>query len=159
MPGGILQFPYIPILADPASLLAMIVPCHYWEPGFRQEWQEAAEATIKEWTSQFENGMLECAKNPVELSVAAASALMRVFKQKGHQIDRVWLRVGLTPEGPKMGEKILRIDESKPSEQDLVYKSHGIQIAINQQQASFLNGTLIDFREHETGSGFTFGSQ
>ena len=59
MPGGILQFSYIPILADPTTRLAMIVPCQYWEPKFRQEWEQAAKATTNEWKLQFNNGKFD----------------------------------------------------------------------------------------------------
>ena len=40
-------------------------------------------------------------------------------------------------------------------ENDMVFEQHGIQVVVNKEDASILNGTIIDYKESMMGGGFT----
>jgi iron-sulfur cluster assembly protein len=156
MPGGILQFPYIPILADPATRLAMIVPCHYWEPGFRREWQEAAEATTKEWKSKFPAEELDNSSIPITLTEAAGKQLRKIMNEQSLDLKRSWLRVGVSIGQDYKCMYQLTFENKINKRKDVTCTSQGVSIVVDRESLPLLIGTTIDYEIRPTGAGFLF---
>jgi iron-sulfur cluster assembly protein len=156
MPGGILQFPYIPILADPATRLAMIVPCQYWEPGFRQEWQKAAKATIKEWKKKFPAEEIDSSAIPIVLTEAAGMQLRKIMNEQSLDLRRSWLRVGVSIGQNYICMYELKFESKIHKRRDVTCTSQGVQIVVDCESLPLLVGTTIDYEIRPTGAGFLF---
>lgn len=146
MPGGFLGLTYFPILADPATALAVLVPSRYWPDDFRLEWQANTEVEVRR---------LE-AIPPVTLTPAAAAQARAAAAEQGSA--DFWLRVGVTRNAQTKGfDYVLDITAESPDPRaDTVNEFHGVRVAVDRESRPYLEGTEIDYRDKEGGAGFVF---
>ena len=146
MPGGFLGMTYFPILADPATALAVLVPARYWPDEFRREWQANTDAEFRR---------LE-ATPPVALTPAAAAQAREYAVEQG--TADFWIRVGVKRNPQTRGfDYVLDVTASPPDPRvDTMHEFHGVRVAVDRESRPYLEGTRVDYRDDENGAGFVF---
>jgi iron-sulfur cluster assembly accessory protein len=90
---------------------------------------------------------------PVQITEKAAEMVKSAMEQE-ELIDH-GLRVGVTGGGCSGLQYLLDFAE-KPREIDFSEHQHGVEVFIDPFSAAHLNGTIIDYVDSLTGSGFKF---
>lgn len=96
------------------------------------------------------------AKAIITLTDKAAAEIKAIIAAQ--ELKRYWLRVGVRfDKDTKKFSYVLDITDELPrKDEDTVYESHGVPIAVDHKSSLFLMGTVIDFRNDESGKGFVF---
>jgi iron-sulfur cluster assembly protein len=88
----------------------------------------------------------------VKISEAAALQIKDMMKQ--NEEEGSFLRVAVKGGGCSgLTYGMGFVPEAE--ENDMVFEQHGIQVVVNKEDASILNGTIIDYKESMMGGGFT----
>ncbi len=98
-------------------------------------------------------GPLGTEEVPVQLSELAAEKV-REFKERDGMPEAA-LRVSVLPGGCSGFEYGLNLDEQLRDD-DLVFESHGVRVAVDPFSLQYLSGVHIDYESSFQGSGFTF---
>ena len=88
----------------------------------------------------------------ITLSAGAVSEIKRLI-EKENKAD-VGLRIGVRAGGCSGMSYMLGFDAARPDDQ--VENFEGIKVFIDQQSASYLSGTELDYVDGLQGKGFTF---
>jgi iron-sulfur cluster assembly accessory protein len=146
MPGGLLGLTVFPVLADPATSMAVLVPCEYWPDTFRNEWKSNADAVVARLDATV----------PVYLTPDAAG---RVRAAAADYPAAWWLRVSLKPAPGDGYHYVLDVVYEVPDPvRDIVIESHGVAIVVAREIQYYLTGTEIAFKETAAGAGFVFNN-
>lgn len=169
VPLGILARGYFPILADPETSLAVLVPCSYWEKTFREGWEDDAKQRIAQQQVEYERveperlARLKQLKEkcrvepPLVLTAKAAVALERILTEQGLLLASTWLRVGVTIHSLDHGEYHFNFEQERPSESEYVhFETRGAKVAVDFESLPHLDGVTIDWEDREGQSGFKF---
>jgi len=169
VPGRILAQGYFPILADPKTSLALLVPSQYWEKSFRGEWAAEANRRAAQQQAEYERAEPErlarlkelkqrCRETPpVTLTQRAAEEFVKRIVENKLDLDRTWLCVGAQVVSAMPGEYQLRFESERPSESEFVHlESHGVKLAVDFESLPHLQGVTIDWEDEGGQRGFKF---
>lgn len=147
MPDGFIGHQYFPIVADPGTRYAALVPYEYWPNDLVDTWLAKTQATKHFLVSQ----------PIVTLTERCAGEINSILEAKG-LVDiavRVWLlhddggafnyQLDLTPN-----------DTPRPDHEERV--SYGLTILVPKNDVQHLRGCEIDFLADEAGTGFVFNN-
>ena len=90
---------------------------------------------------------------PVSLTEAAAKMVKEAIGQE--ELTGYGLRVGVTGGGCS-GLQYLLDFSKEPNDMDFVANQHGIEVFIDPFSAGHLNGTVVDYVDAISGTGFKF---
>ncbi|HEX8914397.1 MAG TPA: hypothetical protein VF796_18765 [Humisphaera sp.] len=144
LPGGVLALMRFPVLVDPATPVALLVPAAYWPYDLRREWLAHVYAATN----------AQDAHPYLSFTPAAAARACAAGAELGG--GPFWVRVGVTrglqfafsydldvvPEPPDPGAYS-------------VFTMHGVRVALQRSARPFLEGTVVDHRSGD-GCGFVF---
>lgn len=95
------------------------------------------------------------APNPVQLTELAVQMVLEAMKQEGLDTKTHSLRIGVIGGGCSGLQYLLDFTD-EPQEYDWVYHNNNIQVVVDQFSAMHLMGTIIDYVDGLSGSGFKF---
>ena len=145
LPVGFLANHHFPVVADPATRMAVLVPCRYWPAALRDEWRANADALV----ARLER------RPAIELTLAAAEQVRASAATSG--FTQYWLRVGVNRAPDDSFSYLLDIVETPPDPRlDLSNVSQSVAIVIDRASRAYLDGTVIDFKDGPAGRGFVF---
>ena len=145
LPGGFLGNTHFPIVADPATRLALLVPCQYWPAAFYDAWKANTDAMA---------ARLEAAP-VVTLTAEAAEQVRATAAASGYA--RYWLRAGVRSTPEHTFSYVLDIVEAEPDPRlDVVSESQSVPVVVDRASRVYIEGTVIDFSDGPSGRGFVF---
>lgn len=169
VPGRMLAQGFFPILANPETMLALLVPCEYWEKSFRDDWAAEADRRAAERQAEYERAEPErlarlkelkekCRETPpVSLTPRAAAALDDILSAQKLAKSTTWLRVGVQIHSTEQGEYELNFEQDRPSESEFVlFNSRGVNLAVDFDSLPHLQGVTIDWKGEGGQRGFKF---
>tara|TARA_R110002072_G_scaffold87129_3_gene196612 strand:- start:25114 stop:25524 length:411 start_codon:yes stop_codon:yes gene_type:complete len=99
------------------------------------------------------------AKKPsqgVQLTERAAKEIKRVIAEQKFTVDNTWVRIGAKGGGCSGFTYVLDFDQAGPTEFDLTYKQHGVNVVVDKKSDFFMGGTELDFNDGLLDRGFVF---
>jgi iron-sulfur cluster assembly protein len=92
----------------------------------------------------------------VVLTERAAKEILRVIAEQGFPADSTWVRVGAKGGGCSGFTYVLDFDRTGPTEFDLTYPQHGVNVVVDKKSEFFMGGTMLDFNDGLLDRGFVF---
>ena len=99
------------------------------------------------------------AKKPargVQLTERAAKEIQRVIGEQNFPIDSTWVRIGAKGGGCSGFTYVLDFDQNGPTEFDLTFSQHGVNVVVDKKSEFFMGGTELDFNDGLLDRGFVF---
>jgi iron-sulfur cluster assembly protein len=99
----------------------------------------------------------ETAKPPrgVVVTERAAKEILRVIAE--HKFPATtWVRVGAKGGGCSGMTYVLDFDQTGPTEFDLAFPQHGVNVVVDKKSEFFMAGTILDFNDGLLDRGFVF---
>ena len=147
IPDGFFGLRHFPIVADPSTRYAAIVPYLYWPEDLVEAWRVQTRQTKWNLSSQ-----------PIVTLTEASAAYLRGLMQRQGMPDaylRVWLQHdrsgGFQYELNLVEYSQLPLDHEERA-------SFGIKILVPSSDVIYLRGTVIDYKDDATGAGFVFNN-
>ena len=94
---------------------------------------------------------------PAPVTLTEKAALMVQDAMVQEKLSGYGLRVGVTGGGCSGLQYVLDFAEA-PGEDDVVFEQRGVKVFIDPYSAAHLDGTVIDYIDDATGSGFKFNN-
>lgn len=145
MPDGFIGLGHFPILADPKSLLAMLIPHRYWPPDLIAAWKTKTNDVLKDIARRPHDG--------ISLTQSAIEAVIQMAAEGG--LNNYYLRIALVPEGTGF-RYCLDLTEDEPTTLDRMIQCGPIVVLSDIRSADLLAGTEIDYSTHRATAGFSF---
>ncbi|MFO0276680.1 MAG: HesB/IscA family protein [Planctomycetota bacterium] len=92
----------------------------------------------------------------VVLTERAGKEILRVIAEQGFPADATWVRVGAKGGGCSGFTYVLDFDRTGPTEFDLTYPQHGVNVVVDKKSEFFMGGTMLDFNDGLLDRGFVF---
>jgi iron-sulfur cluster assembly protein len=92
----------------------------------------------------------------VQLTERAAKEIQRVIVEQKFPVDSTWVRIGAKGGGCSGFTYVLDFDQSGPTEFDLTFAQHGVNIVVDKKSDFFMGGTELDFNDGLLDRGFVF---
>ena len=92
----------------------------------------------------------------IHLTERAAAEIQRVITEQGMPIDSTWVRIGAKGGGCSGLTYVLDFDSAGPTEFDLSFEMHGVQVVVDKKSEFFMGGTVLDFNDGLLDRGFVF---
>ena len=92
----------------------------------------------------------------VQLSERAAKEIKRVIEEQKFTLDNTWVRIGAKGGGCSGFTYVLDFDQTGPTEFDLTYEQHGVNVVVDKKSDFFMGGTELDFNDGLLDRGFVF---
>jgi iron-sulfur cluster assembly protein len=92
----------------------------------------------------------------VALTERAAKEVLRVIAEQGFDPASTWVRIGAKGGGCSGFTYVLDFDRNGPTEFDLAFEMHGVQLVIDKKSEFFMSGTTLDFNDGLLERGFVF---
>lgn len=92
----------------------------------------------------------------VVLTERAAKEILRVIAEQGFPADSTWVRIGAKGGGCSGFTYVLDFDRTGPTEFDLSYPQHGVNVVVDKKSEFFMGGTMLDFNDGLLDRGFVF---
>lgn len=92
----------------------------------------------------------------VQLTERAALEIQRVIKEQGFPVDSTWVRIGAKGGGCSGFTYVLDFDQNGPTEFDLTFEMHGVNVVVDKKSEFFMGGTELDFNDGLLDRGFVF---
>lgn len=92
----------------------------------------------------------------VVLTERAAKEILRVIAEQGFPADSTWVRIGAKGGGCSGFTYVLDFDRTGPTEFDLTYPQHGVNVIVDKKSEFFMGGTMLDFNDGLLDRGFVF---
>ncbi len=99
------------------------------------------------------------AKKPtrgVQLTERAAKEIQRVIQEQGFSKETTWVRLGAKGGGCSGFTYVLDFDQQGPTEFDLTFTQHGVNVVVDKKSEFFMGGTELDFNDGLLDRGFVF---
>lgn len=99
------------------------------------------------------------AKKPtrgVQLTERAAKEIQRVIQEQGFSNETTWVRLGAKGGGCSGFTYVLDFDQQGPTEFDLTFTQHGVNVVVDKKSEFFMGGTELDFNDGLLDRGFVF---
>jgi len=93
---------------------------------------------------------------PVSITAEAAKEVLHIMENKNIPAG-YGLRIGVRG-GKGCAGVNYYVGFDKPSENDLQYQAHGINVLVNKGETMYLVGVTLDFYEGSDARGFTFST-
>jgi iron-sulfur cluster assembly protein len=161
--GGVLGEGFFPVLADPQTRMAVLIPSTHWHESLRAIWREgaaelaqrAAAEAAKEEPYEYTPGPTSF-NAPVVLTPRAADEIRKIIRQQKLDPARAQLRVFLNhhSNGGFSYQLDVNEDAGLPGEKSFV--SESIRMRVPPGDEIYLKGTVIDFVINHEGKGFVF---
>lgn len=146
MPDGFLGQTHFPVLADPATSMAVLVPDRYWPAEFRAAWKAETGRVAAH---------LE-AMSVVTVTHAARRQIAAIAAEQGR--TSYWLRVGLKREGDGFLYQLDVTEDEPDPKVDVVDRAGDVRVVIAREWVEYLHGTELTYRDDPAGPGFAFNS-
>ena len=91
----------------------------------------------------------------VVLSERAAKEILRVIGEQGFPAT-TWVRIGAKGGGCSGFTYVLDFDQNGPTEFDLAFPQHGVNVVVDKKSEFFMGGTMLDFNDGLLDRGFVF---
>lgn len=91
----------------------------------------------------------------VVMTERAAKEILRVIAEQKFG-PNVWVRVGAKGGGCSGFTYVLDFDQSGPTEFDLTFPQHGVNVVVDKKSEFFIGGTILDFNDGLLDRGFVF---
>ena len=91
----------------------------------------------------------------VHLTERAAKEIQRVIQEQSFP-DTTWVRIGAKGGGCSGFTYVLDFDQSGPTEFDLTFSQHGVNLVVDKKSEFFMGGTTLDFNDGLLDRGFVF---
>lgn len=92
----------------------------------------------------------------VVLTERAAKEILRVIAEQNFPAESTWVRVGAKGGGCSGFTYVLDFDRTGPTEFDLTYPQHGVNVIVDKKSEFFMGGTMLDFNDGLLDRGFVF---
>ena len=92
----------------------------------------------------------------VQVTERAAKEIQRVLKEQGFPEDSTWVRIGAKGGGCSGFTYVLDFDQQGPTEFDLTFAQHDVNIVVDKKSEFFMGGTELDFNDGLLDRGFVF---
>ncbi len=92
----------------------------------------------------------------VHVTERAAQEILRVMEDHAMPVATTWVRVGAKGGGCSGFSYVLDFDPNGPTEFDLSFSMHGLQVVIDKKSEFFMGGTILDFNDGLLDRGFVF---
>lgn len=94
-------------------------------------------------------------KRGIQITERAAKEVSRVIEENNLPTE-TWIRIGAKGGGCSGFSYVLDFDQSGPTEFDLTFEEHGVQVVIDKKSEFFMAGTILDFNDGLLDRGFVF---
>jgi iron-sulfur cluster assembly protein len=91
----------------------------------------------------------------VVMTERAAKEIQRVITEQKFG-PNVWVRVGAKGGGCSGFTYVLDFDQAGPTEFDLAFPQHGVNVVVDKKSEFFMGGTMLDFNDGLLDRGFVF---
>jgi iron-sulfur cluster assembly protein len=91
----------------------------------------------------------------VQLTERAAKEILRVIAEQKFP-PTTWVRIGAKGGGCSGFTYVLDFDQNGPTEFDLTFVQHGVNVVVDKKSEFFMGGTTLDFNDGLLDRGFTF---
>jgi iron-sulfur cluster assembly protein len=92
----------------------------------------------------------------VRLTERAAKEIQRVIAEQGFAEASTWVRIGAKGGGCSGFTYVLDFDQNGPTEFDLTFTQHGVNVIVDKKSEFFMGGTQLDFNDGLLDRGFVF---
>ena len=91
----------------------------------------------------------------IAITERAAKEVARVIEDNNMPAE-TWVRIGAKGGGCSGMTYVLDFDQTGPTEFDLTFEEHGVQVIIDKKSSFFMAGTTLDFNDGLLNRGFVF---
>jgi iron-sulfur cluster assembly accessory protein len=91
----------------------------------------------------------------VVLTERAAKEILRVISEQKFPAT-TWVRIGAKGGGCSGFTYVLDFDQNGPTEFDLAFPQHGVNVVVDKKSEFFMGGTTLDFNDGLLDRGFVF---
>jgi iron-sulfur cluster assembly protein len=91
----------------------------------------------------------------VHVTERAAKEIQRVIAEQKFS-GEVWVRIGAKGGGCSGFTYVLDFDQNGPTEFDLLFTQHGVNLLVDKKSEFFMGGTTLDFNDGLLDRGFVF---
>lgn len=91
----------------------------------------------------------------VVLTERAAKEILRVIAEQNFPAT-TWVRIGAKGGGCSGFTYVLDFDQQGPTEFDLAFPQHGVNVVVDKKSEFFMGGTILDFNDGLLDRGFVF---
>ncbi|MCC6785519.1 MAG: iron-sulfur cluster assembly accessory protein [Planctomycetes bacterium] len=92
----------------------------------------------------------------IHVTERAAKEIRSVMTEHGMPLDSTWVRVGAKGGGCSGFSYVLDFDPNGPTEFDLAFHEHDVNLVIDKKSEFFMGGTTLDFNDGLLDRGFVF---
>ncbi|MFT4843485.1 MAG: iron-sulfur cluster assembly protein [Planctomycetota bacterium] len=92
----------------------------------------------------------------VVLTERGAKEIKRVIEEQNFSIESTWVRIGAKGGGCSGFTYVLDFDQAGPTEFDITYPQHGVNVVVDKKSDFFMGGTELDFNDGLLDRGFVF---
>ena len=94
----------------------------------------------------------------IHITESAAIEVQKVVAEQGLDLEQTYVRIGAKGGGCSGFSYVLDFDGEGPTEFDLGFKEHGVNLVIDKKSEFFMGGTTIDFNDGLLNRGFVFNN-
>jgi iron-sulfur cluster assembly protein len=91
----------------------------------------------------------------VVVTERAAKEILRVIAEQKFPAT-TWVRIGAKGGGCSGFTYVLDFDQNGPTEFDLTFPQHGVNVVVDKKSEFFMGGTMLDFNDGLLDRGFVF---
>lgn len=91
----------------------------------------------------------------VHMTERAAAEILRVIAEQKFPAT-TWVRIGAKGGGCSGFTYVLDFDQNGPTEFDMTFTQHGVNIVVDKKSEFFIGGTTLDFNDGLLDRGFVF---
>ena len=92
----------------------------------------------------------------VQVTERAAKEIQRVIIEQKFPVENTWVRIGAKGGGCSGFTYVLDFDQTGPTEFDLTFQQHGVNVVVDKKSDFFMGGTELDFNDGLLDRGFVF---
>lgn len=92
----------------------------------------------------------------VVLTERGAKEIKRVIEEQKFSVESTWVRIGAKGGGCSGLTYVLDFDQAGPTEFDITYPQHGVNVVVDKKSDFFMGGTELDFNDGLLDRGFVF---
>ena len=94
----------------------------------------------------------------ITITERAAEEVLHVIQEQKMDPDNTWIRIGAKGGGCSGLSYVMDFEDSEPTEFDISYTQHNVNIVIDKKSSFFMLGTELDFNDGLLDRGFVFNN-
>ena len=94
----------------------------------------------------------------IHITERAAKEVQKIVAEQGLDLKQTHVRIGAKGGGCSGFSYVLDFDTEGPTEFDLSFREHGVNLVIDKKSEFFMGGTTIDFNDGLLNRGFVFNN-